>query len=453
MCRGVLAGASARARLPRRCASSCALASVSADVWLRLWWCGALCGLLLGVAVSSRADPVVLLPEQALGPEDLAIIVNREDPVSVAVGRYYSRVRSVPADHLIEVSLRPGASTISASEFAPVYAHVRAETPDAVQAYVLTWTQPYRVDCMSITSAFAFGFDRDYCASGCRPTKPSPYFASNSYRPFADYGIRPTMMIPGPTLDAARALIDRGRSADETRPTGTAYLVSTSDEARNVRAQGYAETIRELGGLLRIESPSADFIRDRFDVLFYFTGLREVPHLATNAFRPGAIADHLTSTGGQLADSHQMSILRWLEAGATGSYGAVTEPCNFLAKFPDVRTLMRAYLTGSTLLEAYWQSVLMPGQGVFVGEPLARPFGGYEMSKRGSKWTLSTYALKPGIYRLEGAGSPLGPYRPIMTFAKHSAEKLELPLPLPVLHFYRVLPDAAGAQGQDSAPR
>jgi hypothetical protein len=32
------------------------------------------------------------------------------------------------------------------------------------------------------------------------------------------------------------------------------------------------------------------------------------------------------------------------------------------------------YLRGETLLEAYWKSVAMPGQGLFIGEPLARPY-------------------------------------------------------------------------------
>ncbi len=36
---------------------------------------------------------------------------------------------------------------------------------------------------------------------------------------------------------------------------------------------------------------------------------------------------------------------------------------------------MSHYLNGDTLIEAYWKSVLMPGQGIFIGEPLARPFG------------------------------------------------------------------------------
>jgi hypothetical protein len=32
---------------------------------------------------------------------------------------------------------------------------------------------------------------------------------------------------------------------------------------------------------------------------------------------------------------------------------------------------MRRYLDGETLLEAYWKSVAMPGQGIFIGDPLA----------------------------------------------------------------------------------
>ena len=69
-----------------------------------------------------------------------------------------------------------------------------------------------------------------------------------------------------------------------------------------------------------------------------------------------------------------MSALRWLEAGATGSYGTVVEPCSITAKFPDPGLLLSHYLRGDTLIESYWSSVAMPGQGVFIGEPLARPW-------------------------------------------------------------------------------
>jgi len=52
----------------------------------------------------------------------------------------------------------------------------------------------------------------------------------------------------------------------------------------------------------------------------------------------------------------------------------VVEPCNLPQKFPHPAVLARHYLRGDTLIEAYWKSVQMPGQGIFIGEPLAAPF-------------------------------------------------------------------------------
>ena len=70
-----------------------------------------------------------------------------------------------------------------------------------------------------------------------------------------------------------------------------------------------------------------------------------------------------------------MSALRWLEAGATASYGSVQAPCAIRQKFPDPAIVIRRYVAGETLIEAYVKSVEMPAQGIFVGEPLARPYG------------------------------------------------------------------------------
>ena len=70
-----------------------------------------------------------------------------------------------------------------------------------------------------------------------------------------------------------------------------------------------------------------------------------------NRFLPGAVADHLTSAGGVMSGSSQMNILEWIKAGATGSYGAVVEPCNFPAKYPNPGILMLNYLRGSSLLD------------------------------------------------------------------------------------------------------
>jgi superfamily II DNA helicase RecQ len=40
----------------------------------------------------------------------------------------------------------------------------------------------------------------------------------------------------------------------------------------------------------------------------------------------------------------------------------------------DPTILIGQYVRGETLIEAYWKSVAWPGQGVFIGEPLAAPY-------------------------------------------------------------------------------
>ena len=326
------------------------------------------------LAIAGLAAGLVPAPAiAALTPAQLAVVVNIADPKSVEVARYYARRRGIPRANVIPVTLPVGQGEIRRAEFESAKAELDAHIPAEVQAMALAWTTPFRVECLSITTAFAFGFDPAFCAEGCRPTKPSPYFNSNSPAPFRDLGLRPAMLLAGTRVADVRALIDRGVASDGTSPSGTAYLLSTSDRARNTRAVRYP-LVDKLGLPLRVVRLQADELRDRQDVLFYFTGIGTVAGLETLRFLPGAVADHLTSTGGVLTGREQMSALRWLEAGATGSYGTVAEPCNFPMKFPFPAMLIARYMRGETLIEAYWKSVAWPGQGLFIGEPLAAPF-------------------------------------------------------------------------------
>ncbi|MFM1841642.1 MAG: hypothetical protein RLZZ490_373 [Cyanobacteriota bacterium] len=307
--------------------------------------------------------------------QNLGVIINEKDPLSVEVGKYYQQRRGIPNQNIIRVSFPPTKNQISPEQFQQIQAQVDKQLSSNIQGFALTWTAPFRVQCMSITSAFALGYDPVYCAQGCQPTAPNAYFQNPSHRPYRDFQVRPTMMIAGKNFAEAKALIDRGVHADGSRPRGTAYLLVTKDKARNVRSVTFGETRATFGTQFKVEIIEGNVLANRRDVMFYFTGLPKVEKLETLQFRPGAIADHLTSFGGVLNGKGQMSSLRWLEAGATGSYGTVEEPCNFPQKFPHVPSLMKAYLSGATLLESYWQSVFWPGQGIFIGEPLARPFG------------------------------------------------------------------------------
>jgi uncharacterized protein (TIGR03790 family) len=313
-------------------------------------------------------------PAAALDASQLGVVVNTADPLSVQIGRYYAERRKIPFQNVLEVSFPPGRAIMTLADFQAAKLQVDIHAPPGVQALALTWAAPYRVECMSVTSAFALGFDLAYCATGCRDTRPSAYFNSHARRPYSQLGIRPAMAVASVTLEQAKALIDRGVASDRANPLGTAYLLATSDHARNARSASYRQTAQMLKGRFAVSLLRQDALRDAKDVMFYFTGLERVEGLETLGFLPGAIADHLTSFGGALTDSTQMSALRWLEAGATGSYGTVVEPCNILQKFPHPAIAIGRYLQGETLIEAYWKSVAMPGQGVFIGEPLAAPY-------------------------------------------------------------------------------
>ena len=308
--------------------------------------------------------------------QQLAIVVNEDDPQSRRIACYYQIKRGIPADNIISVSLPSGKKSLGRDTFEQVYQQVLKSTPAHIQFYALAWSQPYRVGCMSITSAFAFGYNEAYCAKGCNSTRQSAYFNAATRRPYHTFGIRPTMMLAGSSFEQVREMIDRGVEADATYPEGTAYLISTSDKARNVRSHFYPVVLDRLGKRINIEIENTDALNGRSDVLFYFTGLKQVEEIDSNRFLDGAIADHLTSTGGVLFGGSQMSILRWLDAGATASYGTVVEPCAFPQKFPHPAIVIDRYTRGETLIEAYWKSVAWPGQGLFVGEPLASPYAG-----------------------------------------------------------------------------
>ena len=385
------------------------------------------------LAVSGPAPaglPQLILPESRLPVGSLAVVVNDNDPLSLEIGRYYQQRRQIPSQNVIHIAFEPHRSNLPPAEFSALKAQADAQAAPHIQAYALTWAQPYRVGCMSITTAFAAGFDKRWCSQKrCAPTRRNRLYNSVTHKPFDDLELRPTMAIAARDLVQARALIDRGIASDGTRPPGTAYLVSTADKARNVRAGLFPGIKKIIGAVLKTDIVDADTLRDRDDVLFYFTGLAKVPDLKSLDFRPGAIADHLTSAGGQLTDSRQMSSLAWLEAGATGSYGTVTEPCNLTGKFPNPALAIGYYLQGNTLLEAYWKSVAMPGEGIFIGEPLAAPFTGHRLTEQNDAYLLETRTLTPGFYRLQTAPSPIGPFRsePYILRARYGQSGFQLP--------------------------
>lgn len=316
----------------------------------------------------------------ALQPGQLAIVINDEDPNSVAVGAYYRKRRGIPAANVVHVRIpRVGNAlprSLSPAQFRLLKEEIDSKLGPEVQAVLMVWTAPYAVDCNSITGAYTLGFDGGQCAKTCAPGQPSPYFNSKSARPWTDHRQRISMLLPTEKVADAKDLIDRGVSAGFRTVPATAYYLNTSEKARNTRAGFFPRPGRIPGRRLTTKVMQADVLEGVKDILVYQTGMAQVAKLETLGFVPGALADHLTSLGGDLLGSSQMSSLRWLEAGATASYGTVSEPCNHWQKFPNPSVLLRHYLSGNSAIEAYWKSVAWPTQGLFIGEPLAAPYRG-----------------------------------------------------------------------------
>lgn len=336
---------------------------------------------------AGRERPVPLALRGAIAPRarghlsarELGLVINSADPYSVQVGEYYARVRGLAPAQVLRVVL-PVRHDLGASELRLLADQIAAHFGDDIQALALAWNQPYSVGCQSITAALTLGLDPAICQKVCGPTPTSRYFNAATARPWTDLRLRPSMLLAAGDVAGARALIDRGVAADHSlgwrgAPPVQARFVVTSDAARSMRSRLFPPPgpLRGVGVDVAVDRGERSGESDR--LLIYQTGTPRLSGLGRLHFVPGALADHVTSYGGQLdGRSGQTSVLAWIGAGATASYGTVSEPCNHPQKFPHPQLLLLHYLQGSTAIEAYWKSVAWPAQGLFVGEPLAAPF-------------------------------------------------------------------------------
>lgn len=351
---------------------------------------------------------------------NVVVVVNQTSTNSLALGNDYCEKRAVPPQNLFRITGWAGPPmNWTRADFEhrllnPLLAMLadRALT-NQVEIVLLSMDIPYRVtqgnDVTSTTSALFYGFKTNSTPPTGLPASCSlPDLSSNSYAfselPFSQArpGTAPTnaflaMMLTDTTLKGAQFVLDRGVASDATFPTQAVYLARTSDAARSVRYVDFDEAIfsaRLLGDatLTRIDTDSTSFTAIRG----LLTGLATLS-LPTNAFLPGALGDSLTSFGGCLLDDcGQTSLLAFLEAGAAASYGTVVEPCNYREKFPHPLDYFYQ-LRGFNAVEAYYQSLRNPYQGVLVGEPLSAPYALHGLAD----WTLTNDSILSGTTNLE----------------------------------------------------
>ena len=326
---------------------------------------------------------------------NVVVVINQNSSNSVQLGNYYREKRQVPPQNVLRINWSGSNIEWTQTDYNntllnPFLAMLASRgLTNQIDYVVLSMDIPYRVTtpttgANSTTSTLFYGFKpdtRDINSCPLATNSTSLYAGSeNIFRQTppisAESNSFMVFMITHTNLAMAEQIIDQGVASDSTFPQQTAWLTHSIDTARNVRYLASDNTVFNS----RISGNFSVMITNINYVLFFTGQILGAQNgwsfyaVLPNTFVPGAMADNLTSFGGMIFENTgQTTLLPFLGAGATASYGTVVEPCAYPQKFPDPQAYFYQ-ARGFSLAESYYQSLTNGYQGLIVGEPLAAPF-------------------------------------------------------------------------------
>lgn len=192
-------------------------------------------------------------------------------------------------------------------------------------------------------------------------------------------------------------------AADGTFPSGTVYFMANPDIRTRAREAEFffaKENIDYLSGKKPRIHVKAEIVQTqdnlpqgKTDIIGLSAGTKVFNWEKSRCkILPGAICENFTSYGGVLYKPNtQTPLTVFLNAGAAGSSGTPAEPYALPEKFPSC-AIHYKYLSGLSLIEAYYSSVQWAYQLVIVGDPLCKPWA--EKSRGGSSFQNP---LPPGV--------------------------------------------------------
>ena len=362
------------------------------------------------------------------GPEGVLLVVNASSADSLAVANAYAELRGIPPINVLMLPWQESTESIGIETFRRDLLEPVLRTIDGrrlapqIDCVVYSSDFPWRIDfaaempkelagqeLFKYPSGSLTGMTMLYGAvrSGQGPVWLDP--ASNRYfRPLGadgvpastdgfhgwhrygpagdlreDDGHRYLLSVMlgvtagrGNTREEIVRGLERAAASDGTRPAGTIYFVTNDDVRTKTRSPAFAPIVRALEQLgQKAEIVPGKLPQGRRDVAGLTTGTADFDWPQSGStILAGAICENLTSYGGIFTPSAgQTPLSAFIRAGAAGSSGTVIEPYALEAKFPHPAIHLH-YARGSTLAEAFYQSVRSPYQLLVVGDPLAQPW-------------------------------------------------------------------------------
>ncbi|MBQ9726393.1 MAG: TIGR03790 family protein [Kiritimatiellae bacterium] len=367
-------------------------------------------------AAALAAAALLPLGAAALGPHEVALVVNDASMESILLAQAYARVRAVPECNVVRVSLpmpedgsQPVAMTRADFEekvFRPVQRELDAR---GLSTQILAWVYscgfPTRVAAdekglaspgtkdLSVTGATfvrcVWPSERDVerglyvsplFAGPSEPGEtpaPAQSFDQARNAMLEDMPLPASMLAwTGPRgigLDDAIAALERSARGDCDRPEGTVWFAVSGDVRSVCRDWQFAAAAAAVDAhdVARAVVASNTPPATTGPLLGCMAGAADVR--IPKKFVPGSFAEHLTSHAATFDRPKQTKAVKWMLGGAGFTSGTVAEPYALWQKFPNAWIFPRM-LDGLTAMEAWYQSVRCPLQQVPFGDPLAKPW-------------------------------------------------------------------------------
>lgn len=341
----------------------------------------------------------------ALGPHELLLLVNSNSTNSVKIADKFAGLRGVPDINVVKLDIpevlldaKQGVSTNDFTKYIWLPVN-KVLTKRGIGDHILAWvysvdfpvmiqTRP-RMSIQGITFLRNIVPEFDVINKGLYPSPlfGGPVNTNASARVAETFDVSkqildddmpiPSMILGytgerGNSYEEVIACLERGVASDSTFPNGTVWFEDCSDIRSKARKWQFLGAKAELAKL-NVKAKITPLFPDGAENVIGMIMGRANLHPEKASYRPGCMAEHLTSFGAVFNSSSQTKLTSWIKAGATASSGTIMEPYALWTKFPSAYFYV-SYAKGCSMVESYYQSIRSPLQILLVGDPLATPW-------------------------------------------------------------------------------